>query len=110
MEGAADEAEVDTLETAKNTKGKRGAQTALSLSEIGPRFVLVPIKIFEGSFGGAVLWENKHFQTPSELSIQKKQARAGKYISRKDAQSARKEKLEAIQSQKVDDPLSGLFA
>lgn len=31
----------------------------MSLNEIGPRFVLVPVKIFEGSFGGAVVWENK---------------------------------------------------
>lgn len=28
------------------------------MNEIGPRFVLVPVKIFEGSFGGAVIWEN----------------------------------------------------
>lgn len=31
---------------------------SMSLNEIGPRFVLVPVKIFEGSFGGAVVWEN----------------------------------------------------
>lgn len=29
------------------------------MNEIGPRFVLTPVKIFEGSFGGAVVWENK---------------------------------------------------
>lgn len=31
----------------------------MSLSEIGPRFVLVPVKIFEGSFNGATIYENK---------------------------------------------------
>lgn len=31
----------------------------LSLSEVGPRFVLNPVKIFEGSFNGACLYENK---------------------------------------------------
>lgn len=29
-----------------------------SLVEIGPRFVLTPIRIFEGSFGGPTLYEN----------------------------------------------------
>ena len=29
-----------------------------SLAEIGPRMVLNPIKIFEGSFSGQTIWEN----------------------------------------------------
>ncbi|KAG6464804.1 hypothetical protein O3G_MSEX014743 [Manduca sexta] len=29
-----------------------------ALAEIGPRFVLNPVKIFSGSFGGVTLWEN----------------------------------------------------
>ena len=40
-------------------KGKPDATARVSLSEIGPRFVLVPVKIFEGSFGGATVFENK---------------------------------------------------
>nr|CAG4638506.1 EOG090X07MB [Cyclestheria hislopi] len=35
------------------------------LAEIGPRFVLNPIRIFEGSFGGATLWENSEYVTPN---------------------------------------------
>jgi hypothetical protein len=31
----------------------------ISLSEVGPRFVLVPVKIFEGSFSGATVYENQ---------------------------------------------------
>lgn len=31
----------------------------MTLNEIGPRFVLQPVKIFEGSFNGATLYENK---------------------------------------------------
>lgn len=49
-------------EEAKKTsaKSKKGADPLekMSLNEIGPRFVLVPVKIFEGSFGGAIVWEN----------------------------------------------------
>ncbi|XP_075236218.1 ribosome biogenesis protein BRX1 homolog [Lycorma delicatula] len=53
------------------------------LAEIGPRFVLNPIKIFEGSFCGATLWENPHYVTPSSYRRQLKLAAAGKYLNRK---------------------------
>ncbi|XP_046901743.1 ribosome biogenesis protein BRX1 homolog [Hypomesus transpacificus] len=36
-----------------------------ALVEIGPRFVLNLIKIFQGSFGGPTLFENPHFQSPN---------------------------------------------
>ncbi|KAJ8402360.1 hypothetical protein AAFF_G00368490 [Aldrovandia affinis] len=36
-----------------------------SLVEIGPRFVLNLIKLFQGSFGGPTLYENPHFQSPN---------------------------------------------
>lgn len=35
----------------------------------GPRFVLNPIKIFDGSFGGATLWENPHYVSPGAVRI-----------------------------------------
>lgn len=38
-----------------------------SLVEIGPRFVLNLIKIFQGSFGGPTLFENPHFQSPNAV-------------------------------------------
>jgi ribosome biogenesis protein BRX1 len=37
-----------------------------TLVEIGPRFVLVPIRIFSGSLGGATLYENKAYVSPNE--------------------------------------------
>ncbi|XP_053557172.1 ribosome biogenesis protein BRX1 homolog [Bombina bombina] len=36
-----------------------------SLVEIGPRFVLNLIKIFQGSFGGPTLYENPRYQSPN---------------------------------------------
>ena len=36
-----------------------------SLAEIGPRFVLNPIKVFEASFSGQTLWENPNYVTPT---------------------------------------------
>ncbi|XP_047514455.1 ribosome biogenesis protein BRX1 homolog [Pieris napi] len=38
-----------------------------ALAEIGPRFVLNPVKIFSGSFGGATLWENPKYISPAKL-------------------------------------------
>jgi len=39
------------------------------LSLAGPRFVLNPFKIFEGSFGGPTLWHNPHYTSPNVVSI-----------------------------------------
>lgn len=36
------------------------------LVEIGPRMVLVPIRIFHGSLGGATLYQNPAFVSPNE--------------------------------------------
>ncbi|XP_053602266.1 ribosome biogenesis protein BRX1 homolog [Plodia interpunctella] len=38
-----------------------------ALAEIGPRFVLNPVKIFSGSFGGTTLWENSKYISPAKL-------------------------------------------
>ena len=40
----------------------------LSLKYTGPRFVLNLIKIFSGSFGGPVLYENPHYVSPNVVS------------------------------------------
>ncbi|XP_076640434.1 ribosome biogenesis protein BRX1 homolog [Colletes latitarsis] len=52
------------------------------LAEIGPRFVLNPVKIFAESFGGEVLWNNPTYISPSKFrqSINKKAV--GKYINK----------------------------
>jgi hypothetical protein len=42
------------------------------LVEIGPRMVLIPIRIFAGSFGGATLYQNLGFVSPNEDRSNKK--------------------------------------
>ena len=37
------------------------------LAEIGPRFCLQPIRIFEGAFGGKTLFENSEYVSPNEV-------------------------------------------
>lgn len=41
-----------------------------ALAEVGPRFVLNPVKIFSGSFGGVPLWENPHYVSPAKYRRQ----------------------------------------
>jgi ribosome biogenesis protein BRX1 len=55
----------------------------ISLVEIGPRFVLTPVVVQEGSFGGPVIFENKQFVSPNALRAEIKTRRADKYASRR---------------------------
>lgn len=42
----------------KEGSGEADGADEPTLIEIGPRFVMTPVKIFEGSFGGATIYEN----------------------------------------------------
>ena len=44
-------------------KSERGED--ITLVEIGPRMVLIPIRIFSGSLGGATLYQNPSFVSPN---------------------------------------------
>jgi hypothetical protein len=46
-------------------KSERGSND-VSLVEIGPRMVLIPVRIFSGSLGGATLYQNPTFISPNE--------------------------------------------
>lgn len=52
------------------------------LAEIGPRFVLNPIKIFADSFGGEVLWDNPNYISPAKLRQSIQMKAASKYINK----------------------------
>ncbi|CAG9785159.1 unnamed protein product [Diatraea saccharalis] len=53
-----------------------------ALAEIGPRFVLNPVKIFSGSFGGMTLWENPKYISPAKLRQAYSKKAAHKYERR----------------------------
>ncbi|KAJ7632898.1 ribosome biogenesis protein BRX1 [Roridomyces roridus] len=57
-----------------------------TLVEIGPRFVLTPIRIFEGAFGGATVFSNPEFISPSAVRSAIRKEQGTKYGERKDAQ------------------------
>jgi len=52
------------------------------LAEIGPRFVLQPIRIFQGAFGGKTLYENDEYISPNEFRREVKNSKAQKYLDR----------------------------
>ncbi|KAN0077185.1 Brix domain containing protein [Tylopilus felleus] len=69
----------------KDPQQPNGSQNT-SLVEIGPRFVLTPIRIFEGAFGGATVYSNPEFITPTATRRLVKQSKGDRYGKRKDAQ------------------------
>ncbi|KAL2099627.1 hypothetical protein ACEWY4_004021 [Coilia grayii] len=78
-----------------------------SLVEIGPRFVLNLIKIFQGSFGGPTLYENPHFQSPNMQRRMVRMALAAKQRERqmvREVQKAKRtEKKEELKGDVTDD-------
>ena len=78
-------------DAAPSILGARG-ETSISLTEIGPRFVLTPIVILEGSFGGPVIYENKEFVSPNQIRSDLRRAKAGRYNRRAEGMVERKAK------------------
>ncbi|CAB4428910.1 Brix-domain-containing protein [Rhizophagus irregularis] len=68
----------------------------VSLVEIGPRFVLNVIRIFEGSFCGATVYANPEFITPNQIRHSINIQKAARYNKRKMAQSKRQLKIANI--------------
>ncbi|KAK1761134.1 ribosome biogenesis protein BRX1 [Echria macrotheca] len=67
----------------KSKKSKTGDRdTDISLVEIGPRFVLTPIVIQEGAFGGPIIYENKRFVSPNQVRADLRRAKAGRHNAR----------------------------
>jgi ribosome biogenesis protein BRX1 len=74
----------DTADAApKKKSGKdKDKETEVALVEIGPRFVLTPIVIQEGSFGGPIIYENKEFVSPNQVRSEIRLKKAGRYNAR----------------------------
>jgi hypothetical protein len=42
---------------------------SVTLVEVGPRFCLNPVRIFDGSFGGRTLYENPAYVSPNAVGV-----------------------------------------
>ena len=52
------------------------------LAEVGPRFVMNPVKIFDGSFGGEAIWENPEYVSPAKYRQMVKKNAKDRYTNR----------------------------
>jgi ribosome biogenesis protein BRX1 len=77
----------ETTKTGDDAAAQIGAD--VSLVEIGPRFVLTPIVILEGSFGGPVIYENREFVSPNQVRSEVRLKKASKHARRTDERKER---------------------
>lgn len=75
--------------------------------EIGPRFVLDPIRVFRGSFGGQTLYINENYTSPNEIRSMERRGKGEAYVERKESQRKRKERKENIVV--PENPLDSVF-
>jgi ribosome biogenesis protein BRX1 len=80
---------------------------ATSVVEIGPRFVLNPIRIFRGSFGGQSLFQNPDFVSPNEIRSAQGKRKGDAYMDRKEAQ--KKRNMRESELVLPADPLASVF-
>ena len=62
----------------------------MQLVEVGPRFVLNPIKMFSGSFKGKVLYENPSYVSPNVIRAEQKKGKSARYTQKVKAKKRRK--------------------
>lgn len=78
-------------------KGEGHANKDVHLVEIGPRFVLIPIRIFNGSLGGPTLYQNPAFVSPNEERSLMNKKKGDRYVNRVEHTKEKKAYDAAIQ-------------
>ncbi|KAI9266579.1 Brix domain-containing protein [Phascolomyces articulosus] len=74
----------------------------VSLVEIGPRFCLTTIRIFEGSFGGPTVFENPEFVHPNFVRAAMLKDKKEKYQKRQHAMGERKVRIKQSEGQESE--------
>lgn len=85
----------------------KGGLDKMTLIEVGPRFCLHPIKVFGGSFGGQMIYENPFYVSPNMVRSLEKKSKAGKYMKKIKAKQRRKVHLKVNQVE--PDDLAGVW-
>lgn len=73
------------------------------LAEIGPRFVLNPVKLFRDSFSGPTLWENPTYVSPARYRQMIRKEASAKYENRIDRQVQREIPIKTKKGVELDD-------
>jgi len=77
------------------------------LTEIGPRFVLDPIRILAGSFSGQTLFANAFYMSPTALRVHAKKLLRSPYVRKLHVKADREEKIKDLEL--PPDPLDEVF-
>lgn len=72
------------------------------LTEIGPRFVLEPIRLFSGSFCGQPLYVNNNYSSPSALRKEAKRAKGSEYAARVKRKAERYKFMKEVRAPQED--------
>lgn len=86
---------------------EKSKQKEISLVEIGPRFVFSIMRIFDGSFGGSTLYENRGYVGPNEARRARRVELSQEYKRRVGAVKKRVEKQR--DNKLPEDPLADVF-
>lgn len=78
--GATAAAEAEGAEKPK--RPAKGGPVEPTLVEIGPRMVLTPIRIFEGSFGGPTVFDNPEYISPAAVRRATRHEKGSAYTNR----------------------------
>ncbi|KAF7975856.1 hypothetical protein HWV62_8439 [Athelia sp. TMB] len=81
-----------------------------TLVEIGPRFVLTPIRIFEGAFGGATVFSNPEFISPAAARSAMRRTKGHGYAKRKDAEEEAEKRKQLRHREEDDLAMARVFA
>ncbi|MFH4981072.1 hypothetical protein AB6A40_007781 [Gnathostoma spinigerum] len=81
----------------------------IELQEIGPRMVLEIIRIFDGSFGGAVLYDNPKYTSPNLIRRMRKLDGQTKYVARKENEKGAAARKAELASFPLPDPVGEVF-
>ena len=73
-----------------------GSSTGIELKELGLRFVLTPVIIQEGSFGGALIYHNREYVSSNQVRREARLAKAAKHLRRRDEVEGRSARRSAI--------------
>ncbi|KAK9460642.1 Brix domain-containing protein [Lipomyces oligophaga] len=77
------------LENDGNSEKKK-KKLALSLVEIGPRFVMTLVSVLEGSFSGPLIFENKEFVSPNAIRSDTRKNKTAVRVRRQEQEHQKK--------------------
>jgi len=94
-------------QVAPETQGDLDDPEKQALTEIGPRFVLDPIRVLGGSFSGQTLYLNPFYMSPTALRVHARKMKKSPYLQKLKDKKALEDRKEANKLE--EDPVDDIF-